>query len=135
MYSIWGGYGWYLAKNNPGNNMAANEAVNCPVYDYWTPTNTGAFFQRPEYGRTGAVSAYKPMDRSFIKLQKVSLSYDLGQVVKTRVFSDLIVGASADNLFTFAPHWKGVDPETNQGITEGVTPSIRTYNLSVSLKF
>ena len=136
LYSIWGGNGWYLSKaNNQNNNMAANPAVNCPVFDYWTPNNTGAFFQRPDYGRTGAVRAYKPTDRSFIKLQKISLTYDVGQWVKKSFVSGLLVGVSADNLFTFAPHWKGLDPETNQGMTEGSVPSVRTYNISVALKF
>lgn len=136
LYSVWGGNGWYLSKaNNQNNNMAANPAVNCPVFDYWTPNNTGAFFQRPDYGRAGAVRAYKPTDRSFIKLQKISLTYDVGQWIKDSFLSDLMIGVSADNLFTFAPHWKGLDPETNQGMIDAGVPSIRTYNLSVALKF
>lgn len=136
LYSIWGGNGWYLSKaNNQNNNMAANPAVNCPVFDYWTPNNTGAYFQRPDYGRTGAVRAYKPVDRSFIKLQKISLTYDVGQWLKNSFVGNLVVGVSADNLLTFAPHWIGLDPETNQGTLEGAIPSVRTYNISVALNF
>lgn len=136
LYSVWGGNGWYLSKaNNQNNNMAANAAVNCPVFDYWTPTNTGAYFQRPDYGRTGAVRAYKPVDRSFIKLQKIALTYDVGQWLKNSFVNSLVVGVSADNLFTFAPHWIGLDPETNQGTLEGAVPSLRTYNISVAFNF
>ena len=29
---------------------------------------------------------------------------------------DLNCSLSADNLFTYAPHWVGLDPETNQGL-------------------
>ena len=136
LYSIWGGNGWYLSNNNyPNNNYAARADINHPVYDYWTPRNTGAFFQRPDYGRTGAVSAYKTIDRSFIKLQKISLTYDVGQWMKSWKVNDLTLGVSADNLYTFAPHWIGLDPETNQGTTDGAVPSIRTINLSLSFKF
>ena len=105
------------------------------MFDYWTPRNTGAFFQRPEYGRTGSVSGHKLVDRSFIKLQKISLTYDVGQWIKPWGINNLIVGVSADNLGTYAPHWIGLDPETNQGITDGAIPSIRTYNFSVSVNF
>ena len=136
LYSIWGGNGWYLSRNNyPNNNYAARGDINHPVYDYWTPRNTNAFFQRPDYGRTGAVTSYKPIDRSFIKLQKISLTYDIGQWVKSLKINGLTLGVSADNLYTFAPHWIGLDPETNQGITDSSVPSIRTYNISLSVNF
>jgi TonB-linked SusC/RagA family outer membrane protein len=136
LYSIWGGRGWYLSDSNyPNNNENAQSAINHPVFDYWTPRNTGAFFQRPDYGRTGAVTGKKLIDRSFIKLQKISLTYDIGQWVRPWGINDLTVGLSADNVFTYAPYWIGLDPETNQGMTGGAVPSLRTYNFSVTLNF
>jgi TonB-linked SusC/RagA family outer membrane protein len=136
LYSIWGGNGWYLSNSNyPNNGYAARGDLNHPVYDYWTPRNTGAFYQRPDYGRTGAVAGHKLIDRSFIKLQKISLTYDIGQWIKPWGINDLIVGVNADNLFTFAPQWIGLDPETNQGIVDVAIPSIRTYNFSISINF
>ena len=135
--SIWGGNGWYLSTdNNPGSSGYRDRPdINHPVYDFWTPRNTDAFFPRVDYGRTGAVTAYKPIDRSFIKLQKISLTYNVGKWLKMLNVNDLTVGVSADNLYTFAPYWIGLDPETNQGMHSGGVPSIRTYNFSVSLKF
>jgi TonB-linked SusC/RagA family outer membrane protein len=136
LYSIWGGHGWFLSNNNfPSNNYAARSDINHPVFDYWTPRNTGAFFQRPDYGRRGAVTGKKLIDRSFIKLQKISLTYDIGQWVKPWGMNGLTVGASADNVFTYAPYWIGLDPETNQGITDNAIPSLRTYNFSVTINF
>ena len=135
--SIWGGNGWYLSTdNNPGTSSYRDRAdINHPVYDYWAPRNTGAFYPRPDYGSTGASVAYKPIDRSFIKLQKIYLTYDVGQWIKCLHFNDLTVGVSADNLYTFAPYWIGLDPETNQGMHAHAVPSIRTYNFSLSVKF
>ena len=137
LYSIWGGNGWYLSTANTPNldiNVGFTE-INHPVYDYWTTTHTDAFFPRPAGTRTPPVNAYKPIDRSFIKLQKISLTYDVGQWIKSLNFNNLTVGVSADNLFTFAPHWMGLDPETNQGLTWDAVPSIRTYNCSISVNF
>jgi TonB-linked SusC/RagA family outer membrane protein len=136
LYSIWGGNGWYLSNTNyPNNGYAGRADINHPIFDYWTPRNTDAFFQRTDYGRKGAVGGYKLIDRSFIKLQKVSLTYDVGQWVKPWGINDLTIGLSADNLFTYAPYWIGLDPETEQGMTDTAVPSIRTYNFSVTINF
>jgi hypothetical protein len=135
--SIWGGNGWYLSTDNhPGSSGYRDRPdINHPVYEFWTPGNTEAFYPRVDYGRTGAVIAYKPIDRSFIKLQKIYLTYDVGQWFKQLKLNDLTVGVSADNLYTFAPHWIGLDPETNQGMHSSAIPSIRTVNFSLSVKF
>jgi hypothetical protein len=68
-------------------------------------------------------------------LQKIYLTYDIGQWVRHLKINDLTVGLSADNLFFFAPHWIGLDPETDQGVHRDAIPSIRTVNISLSAKF
>jgi TonB-linked SusC/RagA family outer membrane protein len=139
IYSIWGGNNWYLSNVcDPFSgriSYVGRGDINHPVFDYWTPENTDAMFPRLDNGRTGAVGARKYLDRSFIKLQKISLSYDIGQWVKRWGINDLTVGLSADNLFTYAPYWVGLDPETNSGLRLYDIPSIRTYNLSVAINF
>lgn len=136
-YSIWGGNGWYLSTSNaPYNDGYVNRGdINHPVYDYWTPTHTDAKFPRMDYKGNAAYTGTKNIDRSFIKLQKVSLSYNMNQLVKPMGLNGLSLVLSADNLFTYAPYWYGLDPETNSGLTSGSIPSIRTYTLSVSLDF
>jgi TonB-linked SusC/RagA family outer membrane protein len=136
LYSIWGGKGWYQSGNNTPyfDVYTNNSSINHPVYDYWTPNNPGAMFPRLDY-RNRAYLGRKYVDRSFIKLQKISLSYDVSKWVKQLRINDLTIAVSADNLFTFAPYWVGLDPETDQGLGEFAIPSIRTYNFSVFINF
>ena len=75
------------------------------------------------------------MDRSFIKLQKVALSYDLSPYVKPFGFNNMRLSLSADNLFTFAPHWDGLDPETDSGLNISSSPYIRKYQMTLLFNF
>ena len=136
LYSIWGGNDYYLSGNNtPYNDGYANRGdLNHTIYDYWTPANTGAMFPRPNYANA-AYRGVKYFDRSFIKLQKMSLTYDFTKMVKPWGINGLSCSLSADNLLTYAPHWKGLDPETNTGLNFNGLPSIRTYLLAVSINF
>lgn len=136
-YSVWGGSNWYLSGNNDPYHDAyvSNEAVNRPVYDYWTPANTGAEFPRPDYSSRAPYKGTKYIDRSFVKLQKVALTYNLSKLVNLKGINGLSCSLSADNLFTFAPRWMGLDPETDSGLSNTSIPSIRTYLLVVSLNF
>ncbi len=134
--SIWGGNNWFLASNTPyRDGYANNGAINHAVYDYWTPTNTGAEFPRPNYIARAAVSGDKYYDRSFIRLQKVALSYDITQFVKKYKIQKLDLSVSADNLGTYSPHWIGLDPATGSGLTDSVIPSLRTILVSLNINF
>jgi TonB-dependent starch-binding outer membrane protein SusC len=136
LYSIWGGNDYFLSgSNTPYNDGYANRGdLNHPIYDYWTPNNTSAIFPRPNYASV-PYRGVKYFDRSFIKLQKMALSYDFTKLVKPWGINGLSCSLSADNLFTYAPHWVGLDPETNSGLNANAIPSIRTYMLTVSLNF
>ena len=135
--SVWGGNGYYLSGNNtPYNDGYANSPnINHPIYDYWTPENTDAKYPRPDYAKNAAYKGVKYIDRSFIKLQKVALSYNLTRFVKPFGLDNMVLSLSADNLFTFAPHWDGLDPETEQGLTDSAQPSIRTYQMTLLFNF
>ena len=50
-------------------------------------------------------------------------------------FNNMVLSLSADNLLTFAPHWDGLDPETNQGLKDNALPSIRTYQMTLMFNF
>jgi TonB-linked SusC/RagA family outer membrane protein len=140
--SIWGGNNWYLSgSNTPYNDPYNNRPdMNHPVYDYWTPTNTGAMFPRLNYNSAPAnggaqYRGVKYFDRSFIKLQKLALTYDFSDLVKNTGFKGLNVSISADNIFTYAPHWVGMDPETNNGINDGSIPSLRNVMCVLNFNF
>src|SRR3546814_5348510 len=88
--------------------------IYLPVYDYWTPANAGALVPRLDYNSNAAYRGVKYFDRSFIKLQKIALSYNLSRLVSPIGVNSLRVTLSADNLLTYAPHWVGLDPETDR---------------------
>jgi len=137
IYSIWGGNGYFQSgSNTPYNDgFANNGSLNHAVYDYWTPSNPGAEFPRPNYANSAAYRSVKYYDRSFIKLQKLSLAYNFKNLVKRYGIQGMTLSLSADNLLTYAPHWIGMDPETNSGLTDGSIPSIRTFMTGLSFNF
>jgi TonB-linked SusC/RagA family outer membrane protein len=137
VYSIWGGNGHYMSgANTPYNDSYANASyMNHAVYDYWTPTNTGAMFPRTNYTTAVPYRGVKYFDRSFIKLQKISLTYNATQYVKRYGISGMSFSLSANNLLTYAPHWVGLDPETNSGLTDSSIPSIRTIMAGLNVNF
>ena len=112
-----------------------NPNLNRTVYDYWTPTNTDAKYPRPDYQQNARYTTTKYVDRSFIKLQKIALTYNLSRYVEQFGINNLRLSVSADNLFTIAPHWDGLDPETNAGNTISAQPSIRTYLMTLMFNF
>lgn len=137
--SIWGGDNWYLSdKNTPYNDGYSNyEALNHPVYDYWTPDNTDAPFPRINYS-TNAAAQYrgiKYFDRSFIKLQKLALTYDMSKIIQVRGINNAALSISADNIAMYAPYWIGMDPETDNGITSTSIPSLRTFMMVLNFNF
>ena len=138
LYSIWGGKNMFLSRNNdPYNDDNANKGnINHIVYDYWTPENTDAKFPRMDYRDWAPYKdGVEYLDRSFVKLQKVSLTYNATRVVKKFGIDEVLFTLSADNLFTYAPHWVGLDPETDSGLTEDSLPSMRTYMVGLNFKF
>jgi TonB-linked SusC/RagA family outer membrane protein len=137
IYSLWGGNGHFLSgSNTPYNDAYANNAaINHAVYDYWTPGNPNAMFPRLNYGTAAAYKGVKYFDRSFIKLQKISLTYDLTKLTKKYGVNGMTFSVSADNLFTYAPHWVGLDPETNNGLTDTSIPSLRTIMGVININF
>jgi hypothetical protein len=139
--SVWGGNGYFLSgSNTPYNDPYVNRPdINRPVYDYWTPSNPNAKFPRPDYEsavtQAGLKGLTKYVDRSFIRLQKASVAYNFNDMVSKYGISNMRVAVSADNLFTYAPHWIGMDPETNNGITVSSIPSLRNYSVVLSFNF
>lgn len=135
--SVWGGNGYYLSGNNTPytDGYINNGSINHPIYDYWTPENVRAKYPRTDYNSNARYKGTKYVDRSFIKLQKIALSYNLSRFVKPIGINNMRLSLSADNLFTFAPHWDGLDPETDQGLKDNARPSIRTYLMTLMFNF
>src|SRR5690606_24695965 len=107
------------------------ERNNIQDVPYWTPDNPSNEYSGINY----AASRPHPYleDRSFVKLQDVSLSYSFGQGFMEKIFlQDLRVYLSGKNLYTWTD-WTGYDPE--RSTTKGGFPSMRTYTVGIDLRF
>jgi TonB-linked SusC/RagA family outer membrane protein len=135
--SIWGGGNYFInGGNTPWNDGYANRGdMNHPVYDYWTPGNPNAEFPRPSYTSKASVRAPKYYDRSFIRLQKLALSYEATRFVKKYGIQGLNISLSADNLGTYAPKWIGLDAATGSGLTVSSIPSLRNVMVNFNINF
>ncbi|MGQ1785322.1 SusC/RagA family TonB-linked outer membrane protein [Saccharicrinis sp. GN24d3] len=136
--TIQGGKDYYYARDvlPLGNNTVLERYDKANMiaggWDYWMPENPNARFRRPD-----AVAAYDPdpvMQRNFIRLQDVSLSYTFPKsVINKWDINSLKVFMSGKNLLTITD-WRGWDPESGQGFTVG-TPVMANYTLGVNVEF
>jgi TonB-dependent starch-binding outer membrane protein SusC len=116
--SIQGGGNSYLGANFPyGNNGTPGVVTNSNYFDftnYWSPRNpTGTVPQvwvaTPVFGR-------EYFDRSFIRLQDVSLAYTLTDKAAKKIGANAAkLFVSGKNLLTFT-NWVGWDPEADTRI-------------------
>ena len=131
--SIQGGNNWYMLDNRALNPNAyfpgrAN-MVNIP---YWTPDNPTNEYPRIDYRPRNRHRFDE--DRSFVRLQDVTLTYDLSSsAFINRIGIDkLRLYTSGKNLATWT-NWSGYDPEL--GTTLGQSPIMRSYVLGVQIGF
>lgn len=114
-----------------GNGLRTN-------LERWTPTNPSTKYPSAFFGM-GRGSYYTwgdffYQDAWFIRLQNVSLSYQLPQVWLSKIgfISGLRLHASANNLFVITPY-EGLDPETDAYVA--AYPNARTYSFGVNISF
>lgn len=114
--SIQGGNGYYLS-NGTGDVVAGGTDFSrrnnrTAVRPYWRPgapvSNAPGMYWPQHDGNTSG-SLY--IDRSFVRIQDVSLSYNLPQTTLSRIgFNNMQIYLSSKNLATFTK-WAGWDPE------------------------
>ncbi len=137
--SIQGGKNGYYGENNPDPGAGSWSQENLRAWniveewDYWTPSNPNA-----EYKGLYQIAAINPghyVQRSFVRLQDVSLSYNVNtKFISKYKISNLKVYISGKNLATWTK-WKGWDPETGKGITPNALPVIRSWTLGLEISF
>ena len=130
----------YLGINNPwsGPYQTPGNAQNNNWYsevDYWSPDNPGATFRRP--GLEAPIPSRRYFDRSFVRLQDISLSYNFDETVTEKIgIQGLKLFVSGKNLVTLTD-WEGWDPETGQGLgpTDVALPVMKgfAFGLDISL--
>jgi TonB-linked SusC/RagA family outer membrane protein len=120
------------------NNLNARAGNNVKV-DYWTPTNTGANFPKPNgvggdnpfYGSTLGY-----FDASFLKIKTISLGYNFTQKwIKSIGIQNLRIYVTAQNAFVFFSPYKkqsGMDPSTNSNASQNAAVPLATTTNGVT---
>ena len=137
--SIQGGKNYYMGTDAPhayGSFQKSDQLgySNIPkgAWDYWMPENPNARFRRLDTPSNFEATPYS--QRSFVRLQDVSLSYDLpASLVEKISLSNLKLFLSGKNLITWTD-WIGQDPETGVGFRPDA-PLLRSYSLGLNVQF
>ncbi len=136
--SIQGGKKYYYGQpgatlQNPDNSYGWNSFK----WDYWTPENPSARYR--QIGYYSAVlggSDFSPyIHRSFVRLQDLTLSYNLPASLLARIkASRAKVYLNGANLLTFTK-WDGWDPETGTGLDAYAYPFLKSFTVGINLEF
>jgi TonB-dependent starch-binding outer membrane protein SusC len=142
--AIQGGKNGYLGNNTRTYFRDDNAIRNNDLAQvhYWSPTTPNAKYPRVTNGTTPAQPPEFWESRSFIRLQDLSLSYNLGRLVKKQNFQALNFYVSGKNLFTWTD-WEGWDPEStvpNQplvpyGLVTDARPTLRTFTVGLNITY
>ncbi|WP_117624897.1 SusC/RagA family TonB-linked outer membrane protein [Sphingobacterium deserti] len=129
-------FGDYLNNDDNGGRMQYGMA-NLPAKEYWTPDNPTNEYGRIEAaGPTGAAGAGKLYDRSFIRLENISVGYTLPHAWTSRYNINRVkIFGTIRNVATWAKDWEYGDPEANPAFDQGGGLATRLYNLGLNLVF
>lgn len=127
---------FYLASNQYGQNPSTfvPHVANWLDKEYWMPEHQSNITPRPNYANK--YNYRFSQDHSFIRLQDVSLSYQLNQRLLSRTpVKSLQVYLAAKNLLTWTD-WEGLDPETatTYASVNGF-PVMKTVTLGLNVSF
>lgn len=130
----------YLAGNTPRrirDDNAIRENYLSGI-DFWSPDNPNGKYPRSIVSATLSPSLYQ--NRSFVRLQDVSLSYKFtGKVIEKLNLQNLNLFVSGRNLATWTD-WEGWDPENvidgqTQGLLNNGRPVLRSYAIGLNVTF
>lgn len=139
--SIQGGNDGYLGNNNPSfyredNSIRVN---NLQGIDFWSPRNPTGKYPRNISGSRAKIEPNMYQDRSFVRLQDVSISYNLATgLLKNLKAQTINLYVSGKNLYTWT-NWEGWDPEANAadgtplGLVIGGRPVLRGFTVGLNI--
>ncbi len=135
--SIQGGKNYYYSQ--PGATLANPDNIsstNLFNFDYWTPENPNARYRQIGYYTVALGETFSPyIQRSFVRLQNVTLSYSLpNQLIQKIKMNRVKLFLNSKNLLTFS-NWDGWDPETGTGLDKGAFPLLRNYTIGLNIEF
>jgi len=140
IHSIQGGKNYYLGRDDYTNFSIQNSETHYRYIfpedvDFWTPENPNARYQRPDINTASGLAGRQYGDRSFIRLQNVSLSYELPTDLLEKVLLKRArIYFNGQNLLTFTK-WNGWDPESNETITRDGRPVLKSFTLGLNVEF
>jgi TonB-dependent starch-binding outer membrane protein SusC len=127
--SVQGGKNGYLGQNTysliQDNTARGNNHLYEFVKNVWSPLNPNGIYSSST--SSGAITPTRYEDRSFIRLQDVTFSYNLPKKIISVIGLDNVnLYITGKNLLTITK-WHGWDPEANNGTYNP------TYNSSLSI--
>tara|TARA_R110002049_G_scaffold3795_3_gene27541 strand:+ start:75120 stop:78479 length:3360 start_codon:yes stop_codon:yes gene_type:complete len=135
--SVQGGKNYYMRENNLHELQYGDQYnTSYPLgYDnYWLPENPDAKYQKKSNGQQGSLRGKIFQQRSFVRLQDVTLGYTFPREILNRIkVSSLRLFISGKNLATWTK-WEGWDPETGQGINRVGRPVLKSYTLGLNIE-
>jgi len=140
IHSIQGGKNHYLGQDSYTDFSIQNSEMHFRYIfpedvDFWSPENTDGRYQRPDINTASGLAGRLYADRSFIRLQNVTLSYELPtDLLENIKLKRARVYFNGKNLLTFTK-WNGWDPETNETITRGGLPVLKSFTLGLNVDF
>ena len=114
--------------NGMGMSTGAWETVS---YNNSQLNNLNTSFLKTGFKIRQYLSDYYVENASFLKLDNLSLSYNVGKINK---WASLTVSAMVQNVFTITGY-SGTDPEVPNGMDNSFYPRPRTYSVSLGLQF
>jgi TonB-dependent starch-binding outer membrane protein SusC len=143
--SVQGGSDGYLANNNPSYFREDNSIRNnyLQAIDFWSPNNPTGKYPRNISGSRPKIEPNMYQSRSFIRLQDVSLSYNLANLINLNKIKNFNLYVSAKNLKTWT-NWEGWDPEATDtdtngillnGLNTGGRPVMRAFTVGLNITY
>lgn len=119
--------GYYLNQDNGGSLITYN--FNTPEKNYWTPEHpTNKYGRLDAQGPKGITGVRKLYNRSFIRLENISVGYTLPKEwVRKLDMEKVKVYGSVRNVATWKKDWEYGDPETS-----GLATRVFTFGLNVT---
>ncbi|MCG6191336.1 TonB-dependent receptor [Maribellus maritimus] len=126
---------YYLSRNVKAFSAAtpsrmSSNGIRLP---YWTSKNPTNKYPSVTYAPDEKYMALQ--SRNYLKLQRVSLSYNLGNHILNKIgISSAKVFLSAEELFVLTD-WSGGDPEAGIGVGSSSFPVTSNYSVGINMSF
>ena len=123
------------------NTAFWNSSLQSHNLDYWSPSNTDAYFPKPyltsENNKNHQVQTRYLQDGSYIRLKNVQIGYTLSNNISRKIKMDKIrFYLSGENILTLSKMMKSFDPEANVGQSGGlVYPLSQTFSVGLNVTF